>query len=236
MVILLMVIGLGFFGGAEDLTSEDIIIGDAEKLVETGEVDNVSQVDFDTNSLLYQPNFEDFETPQTNFQGYIWDGQGSNGTITYDVSNESEAVIVSRNPGLIPGINLDNLYILKDGIKEQVTTTSYGVDLSNTNELVIVLTSQDAEFLGFEGITDLQLEDAVSSRNIDQISYNVEESFFDQATNLIGYSLVGVAEIFATLKAWFDFVWVIPGIVGWFLKGYIGIVFAYFLVKEVWLG
>lgn len=235
LMILLMALGMGFFGGAQTFTGENIVIGDSDDLVANGKVENVSQVDFDTDRLLYNPDFESFETPATSFSGYIWNGAGSNGTITYDASNADQAVIESKKSGLIPGINLDNLYLLKDGVKEQVTSNYHSTDLSNTDELIIVLTSQDAEFLGFDDST-LVLEDAVNSSNMKTISYTVEEGFFDKASNLIGYSFVAVAEVFGTLKAWVDFVWIIPNLPGWIMKGYIGIFLSYLLAKEIWLG
>lgn len=239
LVILFMALGLGFLGGAESFFPDDVVIGDAQELVESGEVSNVSEVDFDTGRLLYQPNFSSFETMQTSFSGYIWNGQGSNGSVSYDVSGVDGVVVESREAGLIPAVNLDNLFLLKDGVKEQVTTSSKSVDLSGVSNLTVVLTSTDAEFLGFGetvGGESLEIEDFTSINNLQTISYDVQQGLFVTLTDYIGYAFVGIVEIFAVLKAWFDFIYIMPGLAGWVLKGYIGVFVAYFVVKEVWLG
>src|SRR6056297_129978 len=93
VAILMLAIAMGFLGGAEDFTSDDVIIGDAEELVETGVVDNVSQVDFDTNKLTPRFDFSSLTEFQGTVQGYTWSGNGTNGSLTYDVSGEDEIVI-----------------------------------------------------------------------------------------------------------------------------------------------
>ena len=243
IVILLMVIGLGFFGGAQDLTSEDIIIGDAEKLVETGEVENVSQVDFDTNKLTPRFDFSSLTEFQGTVQGYTWSGNGTNGSLTYDVSGEDEIVIVSKNPGFfsdkmfVKVRGVDNNESFEDRLNLNSDENLIALDSSvfnyQVNEIEIFITAQDSELLGFKETT-LTIQDAINVRNIQETQTDVQTSFFDRLNNYLGAIGITINSTFAVFIAWIEFIWIIPGLVGWFLKGYIAILLAYFVIDQIY--
>lgn len=244
IVILLMAVGMGFLGGAETFTSDDVVIGDADALVESGEVSNVSEVDFDTSRLLYEPNFESFEPPvQGTAQGFTWTGNTNNrsqdyGYLTYNVSDvNGEVPVYYENPGFFVTIYAyaDGEFLVTDPSGDAVSNTLI-YDLTDDDEFEIRIESTDTVFIGFGEDSGLSRDNFVASDEVEQTSYTVEQGFFSKVTDLIIYSFSAVGEVFSTLKAWVDFVWIMPGLIGWFMKGYIGILVAYFIVTEIWLG
>jgi len=242
VAILMLAIAMGFLGGAEDFTSDDVIIGDAEELVETGVVDNVSEVDFDVNRLVYQPEFT--EPPVTGREsGFTWSGQTNDigqeyGYLTYNVSNISgeQKVYYETTSVIFRQIDFygDESQILSEPESDVINNGAI-YDLTGVDVFEVRLVDESATFLGFEN-DDLDASNFENSSSVERRTFTVQEGFFDKASQLIDFSFTSIGEIFNTLGAWIDFIWFMPGLAGWFLKGYIGIVFAYFLVKEVWLG
>jgi len=243
LAILLIAIGMGFLGGAEDFTSDELVIGDAEELVETGEIQNSSQVDFDTNRLIPRINLDEITEFQGDVQGYTWSGQGTNGSLTYNVSGVDEIGIVSQNPGLFS----DNMFVIVRGtdngqsFEDRLNLNSEDnlivlegelFDYS-VNELEIFITSQDSQLLGFKETT-LQIDDATNVRNIQEVNLDVQAGFFEKIGNLLTASGQALNAVVGVFVAWIAFIWIMPGIIGWFLKGYIAILIAYFVIEELW--
>lgn len=206
--------------------------------------------DFNTSRLSFQPEFPqppNYDTDgftrddiiansSMNFNGSVlsWDGttndQGSDeGYVIFNVTDRDDNIALELNDA--------------SGFFQQRSIGFFLTDSdNNTFELQYL---EDVELVDLSGETyngynierfEIKIINQDSTVDISGTDVTGETGFFDSIIDFIQFAYSSVVEIFSLLRAYVEFALLLPAGIGYIVLGYIGIMVAYLLFKEGWIG
>jgi len=191
-----------------------------------------NEFQFDEQRLVFDQQEDiQFEQDQT---GLSWNGSGSYGSLTYDVSSTT-----SISVSVFTGDFFSNVCLFYDGTQQHCPTKGQHTfnDLDGVNELEVRISTQQAALTDLEGLdSEIGVNDYISQSNIREKELETQEGFFATATAVLNAAISVVTQLPGVLIAWGAFALAIPGAAGFFFKSYIAVFVIYLIVTEIWVG
>lgn len=242
---MVLIIGLALaFGqfGLADMLDQDVVIGDADELVADGEVNDYSDVDFDTDRLNFDIGYDDWVVnPNT---GYQWTGQDNDrdesyGYVSYNVSELDQFSLVHESENLaFTGTEVYYQYEGEDTWEKQVSHLAKGqqrVEIDDVDFVEFRLTSQKSYLVDINTQLDAA-DDQLNSSQVEERDLDIEDSAFEQIRSAVATGTNLISQVPSIFSAWIEFSLAIPGVAGDFFRMYIGAFIAYIAVRWIWIG
>lgn len=247
---------LGNLGGADDIYGDDFVVIDSGELNES---EVPSSYDFDVDKIRFTPDVQQVRTYTSdglvqeeiisssaikiNESGRIyWNGSQNDlnesyGYVKFNTTERTDVIFLQFfNSAYLFGNNVG--FFITDENNNTVELTGgspRGIDLSGVGGF------EDNQNVGvYDGLNNIEvleirLDDTESWVDIDGYK-GQDEDLLEVIVAFLVNSLKSIAELGKMVVGYLSFTAAVPGLLGTFLRLYMGIFLLVFIVKEFWIG